>query len=188
MMKFKTCMGICLFNALKFYTVSSNLFTNYIYIPFLQNLLSSNKENIILDNYEITHNTNKKVLYFNKKEIEPLEKSEAIKYYKISDVKIDNTINCIVPCTFTFMNITVIHYGISYDIEINNKDYNFNCEYNKIDPYFIKWYIQQFYKIDIICDSNTILSFIDDNCDLKEINLIEQYILLEKDNYKIINN
>ena len=187
-MKLKSCMGTCLFNALKLYTISSNFFTSYIYIPFIQKILPVVKEEVILDNYEINHNTHKKILHFNKKEIEDLENSTKIKYYKISNVKIDNTINCIVPCTFNIMNITLIHYGISYDIEINNNDNNFNCEYNKIDSYFVKWYVQHFYKTDIICDSNTILSFIDHNCELKEINLFNQSILLEKDNYKIINN
>ena len=123
------CFEKCVFNTLKLYTISYNFFNNYIYIPFISKILPDNNSANILDEYEIDHDNNKK-LYFNKKEINDLEKSLTIKYYKISDVSFNNSLNCIVPCSFNLLNITLIHYGITYDIEINNNDYNFNCEYN----------------------------------------------------------
>lgn len=184
----RKCIGKCLFNTLKMYTISYNFFNNWIFTPFISNFLSYNKNETILNKYEIQHNNKKQSLFFDKKEIQHLETSNIVNYYKISDVQSDNSINCVVPCTFNLLNVTLIHYGISYEIIINNDECNFCCQYNKIDPFFIKWYVRHFFKTDIICDSNTSLSFIDQKCELKEINLVDQSILLEKDDYKIINN
>lgn len=182
------CIKNCLFNGLKLYTISYNFFNSWIYTPFISKIVSYNKNKPILNKYEIQHNNKKIDLFFYKKEIQHLETSNIVNYYKISDVRSDNSINCVVPCTFNLLNLTLIHYGISYELIINSDENNFCCQYNKIDPFFIKWYVRHFFKTDIICDSNTLLSFIDHNCELKEINLVEQYILLEKDGYKIINN
>ena len=184
----RACIGKCFFNTLKAYTISYNFFNNWIYAPFISKILPSKKCDIILSKYNINHNSNNQTLYFNKKEIEDLETSAKVNYYKISEIEIDNKLNCIVPCTFKFLNLTLIHYGISYEVTIDSEDSNFYCQYNKIDAYFIKWYVQHFFKSDIICDENTKLSFIDHECNLKQINLLNEYILLEKDDYKILNN
>ena len=138
----------------------------------------------INEKYTINYDNHSYDLYFNKSEILDNVYSDPICYYKISTVDCKDNPTVIVPCSFEFMNVSLIHDDNIEEITLNYPKYNFMCEYNKLDKSFLLWYITYIINKDI---HTFYLSIIDNQGELIEVDLDKQYIILEKENYKLIN-
>ena len=108
-----------------------------------------------------------------------------ITYYKMEQK--DETQFETKPCNYNFtsINLTDISKKEEKDYEINICDEKFNyfCVGNKLDKYFLTWYLRKFHNTDL--PEQYKLSIIDHECDM--INLeCDKIISLHEKNYEVV--
>lgn len=179
------CLSKILYNCFKFGTV---LFehckqTYKIFSPFIDPALCYvSNEKRTMENNNIIDSLNS----FNKKCSILTDNDVDYVIVRNSDDNLNTTNNIYEKCNISLMSITLIindDKNIEVDIK-NNK--NFYINGNEIDLDFIKWYISYFYKINFKDNDKLILSILDNNCNLNEINIKTTKIRLKKDSYEII--
>lgn len=179
------CVSKILYNCIKFGTILfEHCKQSYkIISPFIDPTLcyfSNEKRN--MDNNNIIASLNS----FNKKCSIITDNDVDYIIVRNSDDNLNTTNNIYEKCNISLMSITlIINDDNIIEIDIKNKK-NFYIIDNEIDSVFIKWYINYFYKTDFKDNDKLILSILDNNCNLNEINIKTTKIRLKKDSYEII--
>lgn len=108
-----------------------------------------------------------------------------ITYYKM--VFKDNEPFVIKPCdyNFTSINLTDITENSEkdYEIDICNEKINYFCVGNKLDKYFLSWYLQKFHNTEL--PQHYKLSIIDNDCEIIDLESDKTIVFHEK-NYEVV--
>ena len=105
-------------------------------------------------------------------------------FYKVSD---DKNTNSVVPCNYNFLSVSVICNDTSFDIDLSDDNYNFFCVDNVLDFRFFKWLLTNKYGFMIGSDDDMVISIIDNNCEMINLNHLDK-INLHDTNYELISN
>lgn len=77
--------------------------------------------------------------------------------------------------------IVIISEDVSYDIKLHSKMENYYIVGNIIDEYFIKYYLEKYYKVKITPDMTYTLQLIDSNVTVKFLDMNKKINLLENE-------